>query len=116
MWQTVYAEVKDRSFTVVAVAMDGRADAARPWIEAARPDSPVLIDPAHVVAELYNMVDVPQAVRIDESGRIVRPTEKAAAFEGFRAMDRADHRGPGRGAGDLPTLSRISRRLEGRPA
>lgn len=88
MWQTLYAELKDRNFTILAVAMDSRADAARPWIEAARPEYPVLIDRTHLVAELYNMVNVPQAVWIDEAGGIVRPTENAGAFEGFRAMDR----------------------------
>jgi hypothetical protein len=89
VWQTLYAQLKDRNFTVLAVALDSRADAARPWIEAARPEYPVLIDRGHLVAELYNMVNVPQAVWIDERGRIVRPTENAGAFEGFRAMDRA---------------------------
>lgn len=94
MWQTLYVDVKDLNFTVIAVAMDSRADAARPWIEAARPDYPVLIDREHLVAELYNMVNVPQAVWIDEHGKIVRPTENAGAFEGFRAMDRATRKLP----------------------
>ena len=94
MWQTLTAELKDRSFTVLAVAMDSHPEHARPWIEAARPDYPVLIDRNHLVAELYNMVNVPQAVWIDERGRIVRPTENAGAFEGFRAMDRATRKMP----------------------
>ena len=94
MWQTLYAGLKDRGFTVVAVAMDSRADAARPWIEAARPEYPVLIDREHRVAELYNMVNVPQAVWIDEDGKIVRPTENAGAFEGFRARDPASGKMP----------------------
>jgi hypothetical protein len=79
---------------VVAVAMDARPDAARPWIEAARPSYPCLIDRDHRVAELYHMVNVPQAVWIDETGRIVRPTESAGAYEGFRAMDRATRKVP----------------------
>jgi hypothetical protein len=94
VWQTLYGDLKDRNFTVIAVAMDSRADAARPWIEAARPEYPVLIDRTHLVAELYNMVNVPQAVWIDEHGKIVRPTENAGAFEGFRAMDRATRKLP----------------------
>ena len=40
------------------------------------------------------MVNVPQAVWIDETGRIVRPTESAGAYEGFRAMDRATRKVP----------------------
>jgi hypothetical protein len=94
VWQTLYATLKDRNFVVLAVAMDSDPEAARPWIEAARPEYPVLIDRSHVVAELYNMVNVPQAVWIDEGGRIVRPTENAGAFEGFRAMDRATRKMP----------------------
>jgi len=74
--------------------MDARTKAARPWIEAAKPTYPCLIDHDHRVAELYHMVNVPQAVWIDEAGRIVRPTESAGAYEGFRAMDRATRKVP----------------------
>jgi hypothetical protein len=74
--------------------MDARPDAARPWIEATRPSYPCLIDRDHRVAELYHMVNVPQAVWIDEAGRIVRPTESAGAYEGFRAMDRTTRKVP----------------------
>jgi len=94
VWQALYAALKDRNFVVIAVAMDSDPEAARPWIEAAKPEYPVLIDRRHRVAELYNMVNVPQAVWIDEDGRIVRPTENAGAFEGFRAMDRATRKLP----------------------
>lgn len=79
---------------VVAVAMDATSDAARPWIEAARPSYVCLVDHDHRVAELYNMVNVPQAVWIDEGGHVVRPVESAGAFEGFRAMDRATRKVP----------------------
>ncbi len=87
MWQSLYAELKDSGFVVVAVAMDV-ADAARPWIEVAKPDFPCLIDRSHHVADLYNMVNVPQAVWIDEAGRIVRPPENAGSSDAFRDMDR----------------------------
>ena len=72
---------------VIAVAMDNDSDAARPWIEEAKPTYPVLIDRYHRLADLYNMVNVPQAVWIDEGGRVVRPAENAGAYEGFRALD-----------------------------
>ena len=68
MWQSLHASLKDRNFTVVTVAMD-EPEAARPWIEAAKPTYPCLIDRNHHVAELYNMVNVPQAIWIDEQGR-----------------------------------------------
>lgn len=79
--------MKDLGFTVLAVAMD-QPEAARPWIEAAAATYPCLIDRDHHLADLYNMVNVPQAVWIDEEGRIVRPPETAGSMDAFRAMDR----------------------------
>ena len=87
MWQSLADELTDQGFTVLAVALD-TAEAARPWIEAARPTYPCLIDADHHVAALYNLVNVPQAVWIDEAGRIVRPPESAGATDAFRQMDR----------------------------
>jgi hypothetical protein len=55
---------------------------------AAAPTYPNLIDERHVVAELYNMTNVPMAVWIDERGKIVRPAEAAGTNDGFRSMDR----------------------------
>ena len=55
---------------------------------AGTPTYPCLIDEKHVVAELYNMVNVPTAVWINEAGRIVRPAEPAGASDGFRTIDR----------------------------
>lgn len=65
---------------MITVALDsGGADAARPWIERAHPSHPSLIDRRHVVADLYQMVNVPTAVWIDEDGVIVRPPETPAS-------------------------------------
>ena len=72
MWQKLYEDLDVNNFVVLAIAMDG-AEAARPWIEAAKPTYPCLIDRDHHVADLYNMINVPQAVWIDEGGRMVRP-------------------------------------------
>jgi AhpC/TSA family len=87
VWQSLFAALKDRNFIVVAVAMDV-PEAARPWIEVAKPAYPCLIDRNHHVADLYNMVNVPQAVWIDEDGRIVRPPENAGSSDAFRRMNR----------------------------
>ena len=87
MWQSLHDSLKAHNFTVVAVAMD-EPEAARPWIERAQPTFPCLIDRNHHVADLYNMVNVPQAAWIDEAGRIVRPPENAGSSDAFRAMDR----------------------------
>lgn len=109
----MYREFADRNFIIVAVALDaGGPDAVRPFIRprepivvpapmqaimgwsaeqyagAAAPTYPCLIDEKHIVAELYDMKNVPMAVWIDEDGRIVRPAEPAGATDGFRSMNR----------------------------
>jgi hypothetical protein len=94
VWQALYEELVDRGFVVIAVAMDSREGDSRPWIEAAKPTYPALIDRDHRLAELYGIVNVPQAVWIDEAGRIVRPAEAAGAYEAFRKMNRATREMP----------------------
>ena len=88
MWQTLYEDLKSHNFVVLAIAMDV-PEAARPWIDAAKPSFPCLIDSDHHVADLYNMVNVPQAVWIDEHGQIVRPAENAGSHDAWRARNRA---------------------------
>ena len=91
VWQALYQEMKDKGFVAVAVAFDSAGvAAAKPWIEAAKPSYPCLIDQKHIVAELYDMVNVPTAVWIDERGRIVRPSEAAGVSDAFRTMDRTN--------------------------
>jgi hypothetical protein len=69
---------------VITVALDRSADDAAPWIEAARPTHPSLIDTRHAVAELYNIVNVPTGVWIDERGRIVRPNDPVFGTDTFK--------------------------------
>ena len=92
MWQALYDELKDKGFMVVAVAEESRgADHARPWIEQAQKTGSSsywqLIDTEHRLEDLYNLVNVPQAVWIDENGKIVRPPETAGSTDHFRRMD-----------------------------
>ena len=61
---------------------------AEQYDNASTPTYPCLIDEKHVVAQAYDMPNVPMAVWIDEDGRIVRPAEPAGATDGFRKMDR----------------------------
>jgi len=68
------------------VALDQDPESARPWIEAARPTHPSLIDPRHVLADLYNMVNVPTILWIDERGRIVRPNDVAFGTDTYRHL------------------------------
>ena len=88
VWQQLYSELKDKNFMVVAVAEESRgADHARPWIEQAKSDYWQLIDTEHRLEDLYNLVNVPQAVWIDEKGVIVRQPETAGSTDHFRRMD-----------------------------
>jgi hypothetical protein len=88
VWQQLYSELKDRNFMVVAVAEESRgADHARPWIDQAKSDYWQLIDIEHRLEDLYNLVNVPQAVWIDEQGTVVRPPETAGSTDHFRRMD-----------------------------
>jgi hypothetical protein len=90
VWQALHEDVKDTGFVVLSVALDsGGRRTTEPWIRAASPTYPCLIDERHVVAELYGMVNVPNAVWIDERGRIVRPAETAGSSDAFRThLDR----------------------------
>jgi tetratricopeptide (TPR) repeat protein len=83
--------LKGRNFEIVSVAEDtGGVKDAGPWITAAKPEFTVLIDTKHTVTRLYNMVNVPTAVWIDEKGRIVRPNEVAYVDNRFTAFHRIE--------------------------
>src|SRR5437763_7326362 len=88
VWQGLFQELGAKGFVPIAVAFDSGGNAAtEPWIKAANPTYPSLIDRKHIVAELYDMVNVPTAVWINEDGRIVRPSEPAGVTDAFRKMD-----------------------------
>jgi len=70
--------LEPKGLTVVTVALDVNPDNARPWIAAAAPTHPSLIDTTHITDEQFGFVNVPMAVWIDESGTLVRPAEQAA--------------------------------------
>ena len=78
MWQALRTELHPKGLEIVTVALDtGGVEAARPWIEAARPEHPSLIDQAHITDELLGFVNVPNGVWINEDGVLVRPAEPA---------------------------------------
>ena len=77
MWQAVRKELHPRGLEVVSVALDTDQERARPFIEAARPEHPSLLDPTHLVDELFGIVNVPNSIWIDEQGMIVRPVDVA---------------------------------------
>lgn len=87
----MYSELKDKNFEIVSVAQDtGGVKDAAPWITAAKPEYTVLIDTKHSVTQLYNMVNVPTAVWINENGRIVRPNEVAYVDNRYTGMHKID--------------------------
>jgi hypothetical protein len=76
----------------VAVAIDDSPDDVRPWVDGIT--YPVLIDPNHVLTELYAISNVPTVIWIDEQNRIVRPNGVAFGtdtFKDFTGVGAATH-------------------------
>jgi len=90
-WQTLYAELKDKKFEILSIAQDtgGTKDAA-PWITKANLQYTALIDQTQIVTRLFDMVNVPTAVWINEKGRIVRPNEVAYVDNRFTSMHKLE--------------------------
>lgn len=90
-WQKFYHDLNDKNFEIISIAQDtGGAKDAAPWITAAQPEYTALIDDKHLVTQLYNMVNVPTAVWINEKGMIVRPNEVAYVDNRYKAMHGVD--------------------------
>ncbi len=65
------------------MAFDRCADDPRPFIEAAAPTHPSVIDTDHRVAELFHIVNVPTLIWIDEDGHICRPQDSQYGTDTF---------------------------------
>ena len=78
----------DQNFTVIAVALDESPDDVRPWTDGIT--LPVLIDPQHVLTEVYAISNVPAVVWIDEDDHIVRPTGVAFSNDMFKEFTGAE--------------------------
>ncbi len=80
MWQALRQELHPEGLELVTVGLDTLgAEGCRPFIEAAEPSHPSLIDRHHVLADRFGVVNIPSSVWIDESFTIVRPAETAPA-------------------------------------
>jgi len=93
-WQAIQDELEPEGLSVYSVALDASPDDARPWIEAADPDYPVVVDTAHVTAERYGITNVPSVVWVDEGGTVVKPPTIAPGddqFRDFTQIDSATH-------------------------
>ena len=72
------SEVQPQGVEIVTVCLETLGpEPGRPYVEAAQPEHPTLLDTAHVVDELFGIVNIPNAVWIDADGMIVRPAEPA---------------------------------------
>ena len=70
--------MKDDGFEIISAAQDtGGEEAAGPWFDRAGATFTQIVDENHTISSLYNMVNVPTGVWIDEEGMIVRPNETA---------------------------------------
>jgi hypothetical protein len=65
-----------RGVEIVTVSLDlNGSETSGPFIEAAHPEHPSLLDVEHRMDALFGVVNVPNVVWIDEQGLIVRPAE-----------------------------------------
>jgi len=110
----IYEKLKDKNFEIVSVAQDtnGVKDAGQ-WITVAKPTYTELIDEKHLVSKLYNMVNVPTGVWINEQGKIVRPNEVAFVNNQFKDFSGLDA-GPYLNAEGSPVTSPKARYLQWR--
>jgi hypothetical protein len=67
---------------VIGVALDESPDDVRPFCEGIT--FPVLIDPEHLLSEMYAISNVPTVIWIDEDNRIVRPNGVAFGTDMFK--------------------------------
>jgi hypothetical protein len=85
VWQALYEELAPEGLEIVTVALDTDREAARPFVDAAKPTHPSLIDQALSMVDQFGITNVPFGVWIDEEGTIVRPAE--VAFPGRAEED-----------------------------
>jgi peroxiredoxin len=86
-WQERHAALASQGFTVVTVACDRTRSDAEPWMAEAGSEHPALVDVDGLVAEAYNITNVPTVVWIDEDGRVARPQDTQTATDLFRSMN-----------------------------
>lgn len=80
MWQALREELHPDGLEIVTVGLDSLGvEGCGPFIEAANPQHPSLIDQHHVLAEKFGVINIPSSIWIDEQGLIVRPAETSPA-------------------------------------
>ena len=121
MWQTLRAELHQFGVEIVTVSLElSGPEASRPFIEAAHPKHPSLLDPTHQLDALFGVVNIPNVIWIDEDGVIVRPAEPGwpgptVYPEPMRTMlaERARQAAQAAEAGQAPARPNLMRLLQG---
>lgn len=76
VWQRIYDEIDDESFEIISAAQDTGGEAAAGKIfDAANVTYTAIIDQDHTISTLFNLVNVPSGIWIDEQGKVVRIDE-----------------------------------------
>lgn len=76
VWQSVYEEIDDPNFVIISAAQDTGGEAAAGSVfDAAKVTYTAIVDVDHTISTLFNLVNVPSGVWIDEEGNIVRLNE-----------------------------------------
>jgi hypothetical protein len=76
VWQRIYEEINDDNFVIISAAQDtGGEQAAGKVFDDAKVTYTAIIDEDHTISTLFNLVNVPSGVWIDEQGKIVRIDE-----------------------------------------
>ena len=76
VWQSIYEELKGQNFEIISFAEDTGGEAAAGGVfDAANVTYTAIIDVDHTISSLYNLVNVPSGVWIEEEGKIVRINE-----------------------------------------
>ncbi|MFF3216885.1 redoxin domain-containing protein [Streptomyces sp. NPDC002886] len=89
-WERRHAALAEHGFSVLSVAVDRRVADAAPWIAEAAVTHPALIDTDGVVADLYDVLNVPTVLWIDEKGKVARPNDTQFATDLFRELSGLD--------------------------
>ncbi|GAA3441810.1 TlpA disulfide reductase family protein [Planomonospora venezuelensis] len=84
-WEALHRELAGHGFSVLSVSLDRDPGDAREWLDGVT--HPAVIDADGRIAELYNVINVPTVVWVDEEGRIARPQDTMTATDTFRSMN-----------------------------
>ena len=76
VWQRIYEEINDENFVIISAAQDTGGEAAAGKVfDKANVTYTAIIDENHTISTLFNLINVPSGVWINEEGIVVRIDE-----------------------------------------